>query len=240
MSRSFTPWAWGLCSGVSTRWDEGPEKTVVRGPGSEQPVVRGPGPEKTSWSGARGPGREKAGDGAFDNMGRLSMLRPIVLLILSANPLLVVAADSGPNLGVDVAASRHAISPDIYGINDYGDSGLARSMRIPVNRWGGDAATRYNWLNDTYNSAADWYFETQVYNWNATALPDGSAFDLFEEKNLSTRTKTIATVPMLDWRTKARDSSCSYSVSKYGPQQKVSPDRSNDCGNGLKPDGNTK
>jgi len=159
--------------------------------------------------------------------------------LIAAAPVLP-AASSGPALSVDANAARHPISPDIYGINDYGDTGLAQIMRIPVNRWGGDAATRYNWLNDTYNSANDWYFETQVYNWSLTTLPDGSAFDLFEEKNLSTATKSIGTVPMLDWRTKARDTSCSYSVSKYGAQQEVSPDRGGDCGNGYQPNGTTK
>jgi len=160
-------------------------------------------------------------------------------LCIAAASLPAIAA-SGPALNVDAGAARHPISPDIYGINDYGDNGLAQTMRIPVNRWGGDAATRYNWLNDTYNSASDWWFETQIYNSDASKLPDGSAFDLFEEKNLSTRTKTIGTVPMLDWRTRARDASCSYSVSKYGPQQKQSPDRGGDCGNGYKPDGSTQ
>src|SRR5581483_9394817 len=74
---------------------------------------------------------------------------PRAAALFSALPLLF-AASSGPKLSVDAGAARHPISPDIYGINDWSDAGLATVMRIPVNRWGGDATSRYNWKNDTY------------------------------------------------------------------------------------------
>src|SRR5579884_3133343 len=159
-----------------------------------------------------------------------SCLRTAALFV--AAPVLF-AATAGPKLSVDANAARHPISPDIYGINDWSDAGLATVMRISVNRWGGDAATRYNWGNDTYNSAADWYFESHPYNDTDAVAPDGDAFNLFVEKSLSTRTKSIGTIPMLDWRTASRDAACSYSVSKYGAQQKVDPYWT-DCGNGIR------
>ena len=57
----------------------------------------------------------------------------------------------GPNLTVDVTADRHPISPFIYGLA-YPDPALAREIRLPINRWGGDATTRYNWQVDSSNS----------------------------------------------------------------------------------------
>jgi hypothetical protein len=51
--------------------------------------------------------------------------------------------NAGPALKIDVSAERHAISPDIYGMA-YVDPVLAKEIGLPVNRWGGDATTRYN------------------------------------------------------------------------------------------------
>src|SRR5581483_5680772 len=160
---------------------------------------------------------------------------PRAAALFSALPLLF-AASPGPKLSVDAGAARHPISPDIYGINDWSDAGLATVMRIPVNRWGGDATSRYNWKNDTYNSGADWYFESYVYSDSDAAPPDGDGFNVFVEKNLASGTKSIGTIPVLDWRTASRAHACSYSVSKYGAQQQVDP-YSTDCGNGKRPDG---
>ena len=42
---------------------------------------------------------------------------------------------------------------------NFADEALARELRLPVRRWGGNATTRYNWQNDTSNHASDWYFE---------------------------------------------------------------------------------
>jgi hypothetical protein len=88
-------------------------------------------------------------------------MRVVIFSLLSLCPLL---AQTVPHLAVDVAANRHAISPDIYGINGYGNSDLGDSLRVGVIRSGGDQTTRYNWLNDTYNSAADWYFHNFAYD----------------------------------------------------------------------------
>ncbi|MEZ4668110.1 MAG: carbohydrate binding domain-containing protein [Anaerolineae bacterium] len=65
---------------------------------------------------------------------------------------------TGPTLTVNTAAGQHPISPYIYGMN-FGDPALAVEIRLPVNRWGGNATTRYNWQADATNHASDWYFE---------------------------------------------------------------------------------
>ncbi len=149
-------------------------------------------------------------------------------------------AQAVPALSVDAAAGRHAISPDIYGINDYADQGLASQARVGVRRWGGDATSTYNWLLDTYNSGGDYFFEDYAYPATSGAtLPDGSQFDAFMTTGLTTGTKRLATIPVMGWLPNTRANVCSYSVAKYGAQQKTDPYHA-DCGNGYAPDGTTK
>uniref|UniRef100_UPI0007C79762 glycoside hydrolase family 44 protein n=1 Tax=Peterkaempfera griseoplana TaxID=66896 RepID=UPI0007C79762 len=147
------------------------------------------------------------------------------------------AAAAAPSLTVDPSAGRHAISRDVYGMN-FADAGLAAELKLPVDRWGGNATTRYNYLTDTSNRASDWYFENIPEDVaDPGALPDGSSVDTFIEKDRAAGTATDVTVPLIGWVPKAtRDKLCGFSVAKYGPQQ--STDQwAPDCGNGLKPDG---
>jgi uncharacterized protein (TIGR03437 family) len=155
------------------------------------------------------------------------------LLCLSlANP----QGSGGPALSVDAAAQNHSISPDIYGINDYSDQGLASGLRLSVRRWGGDLTTRYNWLLDSYNAASDWYYEDFTAS-NATSnLPDNSKFNQVMELSRTTGTRTIGTIPMIGWIAKTRDQVCSFAIAKYGPQQQTDPYNSQ-CGNGIRLDG---
>jgi uncharacterized protein (TIGR03437 family) len=158
-----------------------------------------------------------------------------VCLVFSLLSAALLNAQSPPPLKVDANASRHPISPLIYGINEWADSGMSALMHIGVRRWGGDNATSYNWQLDLKNNDDDWYFTTYL-------LGDGvtSTFDLFHERNLETGTASLGTVPILDWTPKAPPGplalnqalSCSYSVKKYGAQQKT--DRyDTDCGLGV-------
>jgi hypothetical protein len=75
-------------------------------------------------------------------------------------------AAEGPALLVDAAAPTHPISPLIYGMNAYRLSDpwheaprMAKAVRLPLNRWGGDADTRYNYKLDISNLGEDWFFE---------------------------------------------------------------------------------
>jgi hypothetical protein len=150
-------------------------------------------------------------------------------------PAAAQAAD-GTALTVDPAAGRHAISRDIYGMN-FADAALAAELRLPVDRWGGNATTRYNYLNDTSNRAGDWYFENIPGDVaDPSKLPDGSAADQFVEKDRSAGSKTIMTVPLIGWVPKAREKACGFGVAKYGARQSTDP-WDTDCGNGVAPDG---
>jgi len=176
-------------------------------------------------------------------------MRRMRTLVISASVSAVVAAvpglpgtaaladaATGPALTVDPGAGRHPISRDVYGMN-FADAGLEKELKLPVDRWGGNATTRFNYLNDTSNRASDWYFEN-IPNSVAdpSALPDGSTADQFIEQDRAAGTNTVMTVPLIGWVPKARTQVCGFSVAKYGPQQSTDP-WDPDCGNGVRPDG---
>lgn len=151
---------------------------------------------------------------------------------------LVTSATTPLSLAVDVGADRHPISPDIYGINNYaGDASFAKELRIPVNRWGGNATTRYNWLVDSSNSGGDWFFT----GGNGQANPvAGAEADKFVSTNRANGSKSILTIPIIGYVNKTSAWNCGFSVAKYGPQQETNPyihPNGDNCGNGKRPDG---
>jgi hypothetical protein len=97
----------------------------------------------------------------------------------------------GPVLSINLNADRHAISEDIYGMN-YADENLAKDLKLPVRRWGGNSTTRYNWQTNMHNVGGDWYFENIP---DGAPVADGSASDLFVEQDRRTETKTLLTIP---------------------------------------------
>src|SRR5215510_13408251 len=59
---------------------------------------------------------------------------------------------------VDAAAGRHAISPYVYGLA-YAGSALG-DLNCPIERYGGNNTTRYNWQINADNRGSDWYYES--------------------------------------------------------------------------------
>jgi len=147
----------------------------------------------------------------------------------------------GPALQVDAAAVTHPISPLIYGMNSWRLSDpkheapkVAAEVRLPLDRWGGDGYTLYNYKLDTTDLGDDRFFET-ARNTNAK-YPDESEFNSQVIGDLAAGAKTLLSVPVIGWVAKSRSRGSSYSVAKYGPQQKTDPNWP-DFGNGIKPDG---
>jgi hypothetical protein len=170
-------------------------------------------------------------------MGRRALLATVLAAALLPWATPAAQAAEGPALSVDPSASRHAISPYIYGMN-FADEDLAEELGLPVRRWGGNATTRYNYLYDETNRGSDWYFENVPGPApDPDALPDGSETDQFTEQDRRTGTDTILTVPLIGWTPKGRDYTCGFSIEKYGPQEKSDTEWRPDCGNGVKPDG---
>lgn len=142
------------------------------------------------------------------------------------------ATASGPTLTVDTSNQTHVINPFIYGMNAFSQSvDTGKAARITVDRWGGDATSRYNYKLDVSSAASDWYFENGK---GATGLQDTGSFNQQVSSDIAIGAKTIGTVPVLGWV--AKDStSCSFPVSLYPNQNSVDP-YSKQCGDGLTPD----
>ncbi len=130
-------------------------------------------------------------------------------------------------LEVDTTLQRYAISEDIYGLS-WANESLASDLRLPFNRSGGNAVSRYNYKVNNTNRGSDWYFE------NATSPQENPT--AFIAQNRRTNTKTLLTMPMTGWVTKGAGFACGFLISKYGPQKELNPNHP-ECGNGIKPDG---
>ena len=65
---------------------------------------------------------------------------------------------------INVLANRHAISPYIYGGAFPQDAPTITDSGLSVVRWGGNAASTYNWKLGTDNADNDYYFEDFAFN----------------------------------------------------------------------------
>ncbi len=141
----------------------------------------------------------------------------------------------GPSLTLNPSTITHPIDPLIYGMNSYGvDQSLATELRIPIERWGGDGTTRYNWQQDSSNAGGDWYFVSG----SGVANPTPSAGpDALEEKDRASGGTTDMTIPIIPWIDNSSATNCSFPTSVYGAQQSVDPyltlPGGSTCGNGL-------
>jgi hypothetical protein len=150
----------------------------------------------------------------------------------SATIAATAGSSTAVSVNIDVLSNRHQISPYIYGGNLNDLSNVADSGTTWV-RWGGNAASTYNWQLHTYNADSDYYFED--FPLGGTD-PDSVQFIKDVQKDGA---QAITTIPLLSWVAKAGESSAngnwSYSVAKYGTQCSV--DKYNtDAGDGLQSD----
>jgi Glycoside hydrolase family 44/Fibronectin type III domain len=153
----------------------------------------------------------------------------------SANSSQVSVTPTGGSSGsvhitVDVLSDRHAISPYVYGVNFPNNAAYITDSGATLVRWGGNASTRYNWINFDTNAASDWYFGNRAMG----SPPLYSDSTQFVANIANAGGFPLMTIGMLPWVAKD-DSSYSFSVSKYGAQCQVNPYNSDD-GNGLKSD----
>jgi hypothetical protein len=162
----------------------------------------------------------------------LAALLPALLL-----PSFLQASGQAPvtNIVIDVAAGRHPISPYIYGVN-FGSSRVLADLGATVNRSGGDSASLYNWRLDARNAGRDWFFES---------LPCKSeVFDQFGDGFVSLSrsggARVMLTVPMIGWVARLgpdRSPLASFSIARYGLQQKTDASGFAEAGNGVNLDG---
>src|SRR5207302_3196704 len=96
----------------------------------------------------------------------------------TANPAITVT--------VDAAVNRHAIDPRIYGVA-FADatSQATNDLGITINRWGGNAMSRYNWAISTANRCKDYYFENILDDTGGADPANGKSADLFIQPTLA-------------------------------------------------------
>jgi len=132
-------------------------------------------------------------------------------------------------ISVDASKDRHPISPLIYGVA-FASAAQLSDLNVPLNRQGGNATTRYNWMSNSSNRAADWYYESI----GETSVTPGEFADTFIGDSSSG-----GAYAMVGWVARlgsGRSQLASFSVSKYGPQQSTDywmPD----AGNGVRSNG---
>jgi PKD repeat protein len=135
------------------------------------------------------------------------------------------------NITVDVNASRHAIDPRVYGIA-YGTTAQLNDLHVPLNRYGGNNSSRYNWQLNADNRAQDWYFES-IGDSSSVA---GERGDTFISTTQAGGARAMITIPMLDWIARLgsnRGKLASYSQAKYGAQTGNDAQWFPDAGNGI-------
>jgi len=158
---------------------------------------------------------------------RILAINLLILLALqpswAANPAVVVT--------VDAQANQHAINPNIYGING-GDAPTLQALNAPMNRYGGDPTSLYNWELNAGNQGIDQYFES----WGDTSATPGERGDTFFSVSKMAGAEPMITIPTIGWVANLgtnRAPLASFSVTKYGPQTGSDSHSFPDAGNGV-------
>src|SRR5215213_2889908 len=135
---------------------------------------------------------------------------------------------------VDANLNRRAINPLIYG-TAYATTAQLLDLNAPLNRQGGNNATRYNWQLNADNRANDWYFESIPF-----ADQPGENGDTFIQNSKNGNALPMLTVPIIDWIAKVgpnREKLASFSIAKYGAQTGSDAQWFADAGNGIRTNG---
>ncbi|HEU4886584.1 MAG TPA: glycoside hydrolase family 44 protein, partial [Thermoanaerobaculia bacterium] len=160
----------------------------------------------------------------------------LALFSLLANPLLAqsVSPEANPaiTINIDAAVNRYPIDPRIYGVAWAPSTATLTDLGATMNRWGGNAMSRYNWAFSTANRAKDYYFENIPDNVSSGDGSNGKSADDFIDMTKDAGAEPVMTIPMMGLLPKDRSIRCGYLISKYGPQDDADWEWRPDCGNG--------
>jgi len=140
----------------------------------------------------------------------------------------VAIGQTTPTLSVNAGSVRQAINPDIYGMLGGAhqlNSTLAAELKVPNVRFGGDAATRYNWTIGATCDGADFWFVCQ-------SFPTVDSM-VTNYRGAYSGTHILSTIPIIPWIASTSAATCSYPVSVYGAQQSTNVVNGVNCGNGV-------
>jgi Glycoside hydrolase family 44 len=148
---------------------------------------------------------------------------------VSATP---VAGTTSVAVSIDVFTNRHLISPYVYGGAGSKDAAHITDSGISLVRWGGNAASDYNWQLGTYNSAADYYFEDFGLSPPLNNPADRDSTQYIKDVQAA-GSKALTTLAMMDWVAQAQR--WSFPASTWPSQCGFDPYNSN-AGDGLQAD----
>lgn len=168
-----------------------------------------------------------------DNMKQMRAAAGAAVLLAGS---LISITGAGAQLGsvtlqVDANADRHPIDPRIYG-TAYATPAQLADLNAPLNRYGGNNASRYNWQINADNRGFDWYFESVP---ESSATP-GERGDRIIRDTRAGGAEPLITIPALGWAAKLgpnRSKLASFSIAKYGPQTGRDWEWFPDAGNGI-------
>ena len=141
------------------------------------------------------------------------------------------AQNAAVTVNIDANLNRHPINPGIYGVADASSAQLS-DLNASLNRYGGNASSRYNWQLNASNRGFDWYFESIAEN---SATP-GELGDTFIANSRAGGAEPLITIPMMDWVAKLgpnRGKLADFSQAKYGAQTDADWQWYSDAGNGV-------
>ena len=167
---------------------------------------------------------------------QVALSRPIPRLFVAAllfALIVIVAYAQKPaiTISIDANANRHPINPNVYGMA-YPDSAALADLNVPVQRYGGNNSSRYNWQINADNKDNDWYFES-IGDDNPTPA---FRIDSFVSAGQAAGAQSLVTIPMIGWVAKLgpnRAKLSSFSIAKYGAQTGNDWQWFPDAGNGV-------
>ena len=139
--------------------------------------------------------------------------------------------ESRVDLTVDAGVNRRPINPHIYGLAGATAEQLA-DLNVPLQRYGGNNASRYNWLVNADNRGLDWYFQSIA----APGDAPGARVDALIGEARSVGAQPMITIPIINWVAtlgRNRAKLASFSQAKYGPQTGADAQWFPDAGNGV-------
>jgi PKD repeat protein len=155
----------------------------------------------------------------------------LALFLMIAATAMLAADNPAVSIQVDAAQNQRPIDPRIYGVSFATPTELT-DLNVPLNRWGGNHTTRYNWQQNADNRAFDWYFESIAYG-SSTA---GAEADGFIGNTKGAGAEPMMTIPMIGWLARVganRSKLASFSIAKYGAQTGNDWQWFPDAGNGI-------
>lgn len=169
----------------------------------------------------------------------ISLIGADGVIMASAGPDLSVSLGSetitrtvvDPNSGADLTNTitfPHPISEQVYGMG-FTEASLMADLDVPINRWGGNATSRYNHETGSGVIGADWFYMTDPGTFGSDHT--------FEDENEAAGAETLFTVPISGWVSKGTEPSCGYPLPQWAPMDLTQPhwlDANLICGNGQR------